>query len=220
MKLILFSYNRETMLREIVQHLIQHGVDFHVIDDGSDAFDPGTVVPTGRLTRFRHGGKKMFWLKFVLALDMCKKSDHDTFVFLQDDCLNLKVDQLQFIAQHWKESEYVINLINDGRMECWGYYRMGLRPMKAGATTLQEVGFADCIFMTNRKSMRLIEIKAPPTGWFDRPDKSSGVGAQFTKQFRLLGVPMLKPVDSFCHHGDHESTMHKEHRKKVKLTSK
>lgn len=207
------------MLSKIVEHLSVNKVDFHVLDDGSTNFEPGTIVPSGRLTRFRHGGKKKFWLKFMMAIDMCKKSDHDTFLFLQDDCMDLKVDELKTIAEHWKDSEYVINLINDGREQCWGMYRMGLKPIESDNNRLCEVGFCDCIFMTNRKSMQLVEIKPVPAEWFDRDDKSSGVGAQFTKQFRSLGVPLLKPHRSFCTHGDHESTMHKEHRKVLPLIS-
>lgn len=190
------------------------------MDDGSTNFDPIEFIPAQRLTRFRHGGKKKFWLKFMYAFDICKKSDHDTFVFLQDDCLDLKLNDLQHIANTWSESEYVINLINDGRDECWRKHRMGLKPIPTENNTLIEVGFVDCIFMTNRKSIQLVDVPSVPNTWFDRPDKSSGVGANFTRQFRALGVPMLKPEKSFCFHGDHPSTMHPEHRKQVKLISK
>lgn len=220
MKLILFSYNRKQMLTKIVKHLVKNEIDFHVLDDGSDLFDPSTIVPKGRLSVFRHGGKQMFWLKFSFAIDMCKKSNHDSFVFLQDDCLDLDIESIRSIFTIWKDHEFVINLINDGREQCWGHYRMGLKPIPMKNNTLIEVGYADCIFMTNRKTLRVIEIRPVPKSWFDRPDKSSGVGAQFTKQFRLLGVPMLKPEKSFCYHGSHESTMHKEHRKKLPLISK
>jgi hypothetical protein len=219
-KVMLFSYNRPEMLNKIVGHLSDNGINYHVLDDGSDNFDIDTIVPKGFVTRFTHGGKEKFWLKYMYAVDMCKKSAADTFIFLQDDCLDLNIDELKVIAEHWKDSEYVINLINDGRDQCWGRYRMGLKPIETDNNKLIEIGFCDCIFMTNRKSLRLVEIKPVPKSWFDRPDKSSGIGAQFTKQFRALGVPMLKPEKSFCFHGDHPSTMHTEHRKQLPLISK
>jgi hypothetical protein len=208
------------MLHRVITHLTTNRMDYHVLDDGSDNFDPGSFVPADRLTRFRHGGKRKFWTKFAMAFEICKASEHDTFLFMPDDHQDLRITELLPIAEAWQESQYCINLANDGRTSCWGFYRMGLRPIETDHNKLIEVGFCDCGFMTSRKTIEQINIQPIPDTWFDRPDKSSGVGSQLTMTFRRLGVPMLVPERSFVYHGDHESMMHGKHRTKVKLISK
>lgn len=208
------------MLQRVITNLKAHGVDYHVLDDGSDNFEPESFIPADRLTRFRHGGKKKFWTKFAMAFDICKASEHDTFLFMPDDYQDLRINELRPIAEAWKESQYCINLANDGRTSCWGFFRMGLRPIETDHNKLIEVGFCDCGFMTSRKTIEHLNIQPIPDSWFDRPDKSSGVGSQLTMAFRRMGVPMLVPERSFVYHGDHESVMHGNHRNKVKLISK
>ena len=57
MKVIVFSYNREEMLRKVVALLVSCDIDYHVLDDGSD-FDLAAFIPRDRFTRFKHGGKQ------------------------------------------------------------------------------------------------------------------------------------------------------------------
>lgn len=198
----------------------ENGLDYHIIDDGSD-YDIENRVDPSRLTQLEHGGKKGFWRIMQEAFKVALDSPHDSFVFLADDFLHVEYLELQNLARYWKDSEYCINLINDGRDECWGKYRLGLKPIPYGVNQLIEVGFCDCGFMTNRRSLEQIKLEPVPEKWFDRPEKSSGVGYQLTVQFRIHGIPMLKPLKSFAHHGDHESKMHKEHRaNQIKLISR
>ena len=86
--------------------------------------------------------------------------------------------------------------------------------------TFQECGFVDGLFITNRKTLEKIEVAQVPNSWFDRPDKSSGVGYYMSMDLRTKGVKMMIPDSSLVMHGDHESQMHKEHRKQVPLISK
>jgi hypothetical protein len=74
--------------------------------------------------------------------------------------------------------------------------------------------------LTNRTTIQDVTIDAIPAFWFDRLDKSSGVGYQLSMKFRNLGVKMMIPEYSYCYHGDHESVMHKKHRIAVPLISK
>lgn len=220
MKVIVFTYNRPKMLKQVVDHLKANEIDFHVIDDGSDVDPTGKIVEADRITRFHHGGKQRFWMSFAYAFDISKRSEHNDFVFMPDDFLNLDIEALKSIASGWEESKYCVNLINDGRVECWGFHRMGLKPIKFDDQHLIEVGFCDCGFITNRLSLSNINIDPVPSTWFNMPNKSSGVGAQLSKKMRAEGVAMLKPERSFADHGDHPSIMHGDHRNEIPLISK
>lgn len=219
MKTIVFTYNRPKMLKQVVDHLRAHEMDFHVIDDGSDVDPTDIIVEAERITRFKHGGKQKFWMKFHKAFEICKASEHNDFVFMPDDHLDLDVDALKEIAEDWNDVEYCVNIVNDGRSECWGFHRMGLKDQKFRDQFLTEVGFCDCGFLTNRLSLTKINIDHVAKDWFDVPHKSSGVGAQLTEKFRREGIVMLKPQKSFAFTGDHDSVMHPEHRKQIKLKS-
>ena len=40
---------------------------------------------------------------------------------------------------------------------CWGRFRTGQTPIEIGDTTLNEVGFTDCGFLSNRHTMEQIK---------------------------------------------------------------
>ena len=213
------------MLRSIVERIeearkVHQDLDYIVFDDGSD-FEIGEVVPYGKYSKNpENGGKLNYWRHWDGALYMCKRSTHKDFVFMPDDFLDLDIDALLNLSDCWEGLYYSMNLINDGRVNCWGSHRMGIKPIAYKNRLIQEVGFCDCGFMTNRKVLESLEIKKPFYGWFDQPDKSSGVGYQLTKQMRALEVPMLSPDKSFASHGLHDSVMHGDHRKEITLKSK
>jgi glycosyltransferase involved in cell wall biosynthesis len=222
MQIVIFTYDRREKLTRLIDELLKtvSKKNITVIDDGSD-WSKDTFFAPSTLTRFPHTGKKGFYKKWDFAIDYCLASKHNDFLFLPDDIENLNMGMIQkIIKQGWSDVPYVVNLINDGRDFCWGRFRTGQMPIEIDDTVLNEVGFTDCGFLSNRHTMEQIKIDRVQDHWFDRPDKSSGVGHQLTKKMRKLGVKMLMPTPSLCTHGDHESKMHKEHRKKNPLISK
>lgn len=212
------------MLKQVILHIESQmdqidNLDYHVIDDGSD-FDVRKIVDPDRLTKFRHGGKKKFWTKFHHAFSICQQSEHKSFVFMPDDFLELNVSLLSRISVLWRGKPHCLNLINDGRDSCWGLWpNITSGPIQFDGVKLKEVGFCDCGFLTNIESISGMMIDETPESWFNRKDKSSGVGYQLTNKFRKRGVPMFKPLKSLAFHGDHESVMHGAHRTIVKLKS-
>lgn len=222
MQIVIFTYDREEKLDNLLEELPGcDDVNILIVDDGSKYnckyFDSKVI----KYFRFPHTGKKGFYKKWDFAIDYCLASKHNDFLFLPDDIENINMGMIQkIIKQGWSDVPYVVNVINDGRTFCWGRFRTGQMPIEIDDTVLNEVGFTDCGFLSNRHTMEQIQIDRVSETWFDRPDKSSGVGHQLTKKMRKLGVKMLMPTPSLCTHGDHESKMHKEHRKKNPLISK
>ena len=221
MQIIIFSYNRREKLERLLHEL--KDCDKLIIDDGT----PGGLSysltwgkgQTDSIT-FPHTGKKGFWKKWDFAIDYFLASEHEEVLFLPDDVKDVDLKTIKaIINQGWKNVPFAVNVINDGREFCWGRFKTGQRDIEINELNFREVGFVDCGFLSNRHTMSQIKIDRVSESWFDRPDKSSGVGHQLTKKMRKLGVKMLTPSKSLAYHGNHKSEMHTEHRKTTPLIS-
>lgn len=218
MLVIIFSYNRREMLADLLYEL--DGQDVWVIDDGSDIKDFPSH-PGQDILRTGHEGKRGFWKKWVMARQIALGSNHDHFLFIPDDVSNLDLDTIQAVNnQGWDDHLYAINVINCGRKNCWGQWYTGQQDFELNNKTFFEVGFVDCGFLTNRHTMKHVDVDQVPDKWFSRPDISSGVGKQMTETMRSVGVKMMMVEEGLCYHGDHESKMHGEFRKQTPLKSK
>jgi hypothetical protein len=197
MKVVIFSVpERKAMLAALLNEL--KGLDVTVINS------------------LETYGKEKFWMRMKQAWELCLGSHHDNYLILPDDVFAVDLDRIKQIHQKFRNSKYAVNITNDGRRTCW----FGKpRPFK-NEGDLIHIDFIDCGFLSNRKSMGLIEIEQVPSDWFNRPNKSSGVGYQITRKFRQQHVIMYTPQRSLVYHGEHDSVMHYEERKRIKLISK
>lgn len=220
MKLTIFTYNREKMLKAMVKE-VPKGIDITIHDDGSN-WDVHSLRLKGCYTfAYQHTGKREFWLKWKTSIASCCLSHRTWFVFLPDDLTNVNWDAIKELTeQDWDDKLVAINLTNSGLRYRWGHYDSGQPDFTINDMLYQECGYVDGCFVTNRKTLSQLTIDPVPDSWFNRPDKSSGVGHQISMKFRKLGVKMMLPEFSLCYHGDHESVMHPEHRKEVPLISK
>jgi hypothetical protein len=206
--IFVFSYDREEMLSEVVKPLGRH---FLVLDDGS-SFEFDNMV------KFPHEGKAGFWKRWAFAFKTAEATNDDLFIFMPDDFQHLQVDKIKQLHDLHKHEPYAYNIINDGRLSCW----FPFTPKKLNDNTIQ-VGFVDCGFFCNRAALQKLEFRInaiDPKRFKTRKNISSGVGQQLTNRFNRHGVKMFIPVKSLAYHGDHESKMHGEERKKTPLISK
>lgn len=227
MLIVIFTYNRPDMLRALVSELEGKGHDLIIIDDGSKWSDPGSFIDHSFLKdhtfiRTEHTGKKGFWKKWQLAFETLKQfSLHEWVCFMPDDVSQVNLSAIEmFTKQGWGNMRVAINLSNSGTRYRWGKYSSGQPDIEIEGMLLQECGWVDGLFITNRYTLEGIQMDEVPESWFNRPDKSSGVGYQLTKKLQAKRVKMMLPEFSYCYHGDHESVMHPEHRKEVPLISK
>lgn len=217
---VVFSYNREVMLKRLVGELNVAELDLIIIDDGSDWVDTATWVPI-KLISTIHEGKQGFWKKWLLARQIALGTDHDYFVFLPDDVSNVDIEAIQEITkQGWTDNLFALNLLNTGERYRWGKHREIQEDFELAGRTWQQCDYVDGAFITNRATLTAFDIEPVPKLWFDRPDKSSGVGYQMTMKLRAIGCPMMLPSKSLAYHGDHESVMHGSHRITMPLISK
>ena len=198
------------MLESLINEVKDY--DYTIIDDGSSF-----TLPTN-FHQFNHGGKEKFWQKWDYALRMLKDDNSDIFIFTPSDISNINIDKIIQRHNQFKHNAYAYNLINDGRVNCWNM----IKPFKVDQHTLM-VGFTDCGFFCNKNLLNRIGYYVNEINTYrfiHNTSISSGVGQQLT--FRMLKAKCLlyTPIQSLVYHGNHESLMHSEERKKNPLTSK
>jgi hypothetical protein len=198
MKVIVFSSpGREQMLQNLLLEI--EGEDYTIIDE------PETF------------GKKNFWKRYKQAFDICRESEHDWFLFLHDDEQHIDFQALEKFKQMFADEKIVLNLTSDVRTECWGNIYHPTPDIMLDGYTLKNQGFYDCSGLIHRNTLKGIDMEEVKDSWFNRPDKSSGVGYQLTAKFRQKGIPMYRPFPSMAYSGDHPSVMHPEERLKNPL---
>jgi len=222
--IIVFSHEREEMLLANLQHLDKFEEEVFVIDDNSK-FDMDPINEWANVYQStEHLGKKNFWLQWRTALSIARTSKDDLFVFMPDDFLNLNFLRILELAEtldtQLNGGAYCVNLINDGREQCFRPFH----PLKRiiNNEPFLQVGFTDGGFFCNRATLKLLNFRMDPVDpvRFQDPNRSSGVGEQLTKRMRNENVYMLLPEVSLAYHGDHESKMNPEERKRHPLISK
>ena len=194
MKVVIFSVpQRKDVLSRLLEEL--KGYDTNVIDDENIY------------------GKRLFWARWEYARRICLASKYDDYLIIPDDISNLKISVVKSVFLLLKNKPFFCNLINDGRVQCWGEYRRNYNDFNFLNHSFLDFGYFDCGGLTNRKTLSQLEVKQPPYGWFDSEYKSSGVGYQLTMQARELNIPMFTPFPTLCRHGEVESVMNYEERK-------
>ena len=205
------TYDREHDLKRVVSHLNKNGLDPIIYDDGSTY---ETKLPNYH--RHEHRGKKGFIHTWEDMLKVCRNNNADLYIFMGDDFHDLDLERLYKYHQQFKLYPYACNIINDGRTKCW----TNLSCLDMG--DYYRLGFVDGGFFCNREALERINFNlgSLPNGWHNKANRSSGVGMLLSTGFHSTRVKMYTPKKSLAFHGDHESKMHPEERKKNPLISK
>ena len=211
---IIFTYNRPEMLSRLLDEVT--GI---VIDDGSD-YDYSPFIGRCDYHRLPHGGKEYFWSTWNYALELCKESNSDFFLFLPDDVHDIDIETIHSLHNTLKSDPYAFNYLNVGHNTGW-------TPIKPQNVTIDgfnaiRCGFVDCAFFCNRKTLELLdfELECISMNRFKSDFISSGVGQQMSRRLWKKNVKMYIPERSLAVHGDHDSQMHPEERKLNPLVSR
>jgi hypothetical protein len=209
-KIIIFSYERQQMLESLINEVKEY--DYTIFDDGS------SFKLNKNFHQFQHGGKPKFWRMWDFALRMLRDNHSDLFIFMPSDVSNVNIPKIIELHNQFKSKAYAYNLINDGRMNCWNM----IKPVQVDEHTMK-VGFTDCGFFCNKQLLNRIGYYVNEINQrrFQHNEAiSSGVGQDLTFRMLRTNCNMYTPTKSLVHHGDHDSLMHPEHRKKIPLISK
>lgn len=198
------------MLESLINEVKEY--DYTIIDDGS------SFKLTKNFHQFQHGGKPKFWRMWDFALRMLRDNHSDLFIFMPSDVSNVNIPKIIELHNQFKSKAYAYNLINDGRKNCWNM----IQPVQVDEHTMK-VGFTDCGFFCNKQLLNRIGYyvnEINPRRFEHNEAISSGVGQDLTFRMLRTNCNMYTPTKSLVYHGDHESLMHPEHRKKIPLISK
>lgn len=212
---IIFTYNRQEMLTSLLKEL--EGKNVFVIDNCSN-YDVSTLG-VDYYSFPINGGKRLFYQKWQLALEKFRESNFEYVCFLPDDVSSLDLKGIENLTRQGLEN-FAITLANTGNFYRWGEYNTSNKEFVFNDRLHKDCCYVDGCFITNKKTLDGINIGPMPDLWFDRSDKSSGVGYSTTMQLRKKGALMLMPNKSYLYHGDHKSVMHGTHRDQVKLITK
>lgn len=207
------------MLKSLLKKL--SGFDIIVIDDGSEWSKDKRKRPRKcQFIRTIHEGKKGFWRKWVVAHSLATSSNHNYFLFIADDMTEPDIEILEMLTnQGWDDNLFAISPLNTNRYHEWGKHSTGHGTFELGDYEFIETGFIDCTMFTNRTTLEAMKIEPVKKEWFRRQDRSSGVGKNITMELRELEIPMFVTKPSIFKHGNHESVMHRDHRKNRPLLS-
>jgi len=177
-----------------------NGYDVHIIDDEASF------------------GKDKFWLRWQQAIDYCLNSEHDNYLMLHDDISSLDLKMVNEVHRINKGKIFTCSIFNDNRKSCWNSKPKRYNDKKVGTYILRDLDFFDCAGLSNRETLKKIKLRPVSESWLETRT-SSGVGYQLTTQLRRIGAKMYTTEPALCYHGDHESVMHPELRKKEPLIS-
>lgn len=213
--MLISNYEREDMLKSLLNEINQskHCIDYFIVDDHS-TYDISQYTEYYYRNEYNYG-KEEYWKTFKYLLDYAKASDYDQVIFSPNDFSNFDFDKIINIMEDLYNKQYIFNLINDGRNNCWNSPKM----YKVNDNLFRSY-FCDAGFFTNSETLSLLNIHSVPISRFKRKDISSGVGQQLTNLIKRYRITCYHPAKSLCFHGDHISTMHPLERKKNPLKSK
>lgn len=164
-------------------------------------------------------GKENFWKRWEQARQYCIDSKHDNYAFLHDDLQNIDLDIINKIFKKFENKPFVCATKTDERKFCWGSAPNKRNHFSMDDYIFEDIGFFDCCGISNRSTMNKFIVQPVHNFWFDRPNKSSGVGYQLSLRFRRLHIPMFVTYPSIASHGLIDSAMHPEERKVNPLKS-
>jgi len=161
-----------------------------------------------------NNGVQNHWNVWNVNLFHLQFIDFDTVIFIPSDLTAIDWSRIEAKATELQSKKYIFNILNDGRKKCWN----SIKPVQKKDSI--KVGFTDCIFFTNKLTLQSLGFYCNPVDESHfKNNLSSGVGKQLTNRINAMNIPIYTPLNTFATHGEHESTMHKEHRTETPLIS-
>ena len=204
---------------------IWRGVKLHVFiwdDAGSKSifYCPQISMTYFKYHRFeKNHGKEGFWQIIDQVVMQGREVSWDYFLLLQDD-LSLCEDFFGRVLGAWQaigDENSVINLFTDdfrkGR-PVWGCEQPAV--CELDGVKLWKCNWTDPMFFCTRPALDALEYKIKPIN-HHAPHLGSRVGQQLTKRWAETGIKIYQGYETFTHHGNHESKMNPELRKKRPL---
>jgi len=211
--IIITTYQREGMLKSLVNKLQGDNVYFTIINDGSPYYYFTAPENCTYIQLDRNHGKKEYWKVVNHAFE--NRVDADYYIMLPDDA-GVDSDFVSKAVESWNKVSFTdracLNLLVDqGRKgkPCW----TGIKPVKEmhSGLLLWWTQWVDMCFISDKVFFDEIPSLTP----IHIPDdqlkyRGSGVGAQISKRLHKNGYNLYQLDETLVHHGTHESKLNHE----------
>ena len=211
--ILITTYKRPEMLKRLLSHIdaqeTDHEVTVKVFED-----------PRGGKANYQHLINEVF--EFVKSA-----GEFDYYIQLPDD-VELSHGFVNITVSAFDAVNTTINtgclsiMLDEGRIgkPCWTKFQPEI--INHFAYKIHKTQWVDMIYICKRQFFEAINYKIDPIHperWQRDPLLSSGVGEQISKRLHGRGVDMYHLISSIAQHGDHESVMNTEERRRTPLTS-
>lgn len=178
------TFNRSASCRALVESIAPFG-DVYIINDGS-AHDYNWALKYNY--RFKpHGGKELYW-QTVSELWQMVPHDYKYYIMLPDDMLpvaNFTERAINAWNQITDTTKICLNLYTDKSrltLPCWTN-----KPPEVHQCG-RKIQWVDMAFVVERRFFDILNWKIKPieANWNEKPQLSSGVGAQISRKFDRL----------------------------------
>jgi len=216
----IITYNRPEKCLQLAKKLT--GCDLSIYDDGStedySKVEDHIAERVGsEILYYDHGGKEFFWALWNAVI---RNSKGEYNIYLPDDVtvsstfVEDAVSEFNRIKKIDRRA-VTLNLLLDKRREgksCWTRFD----PYQTDG--LWHTQWVDGCFVADSTFKKVFGyLEPPPPVRFVDPNMSSGVGEQMSKRLNNAGLNMYQVLETMVSHGDHESKMHPELRKRIDL---
>lgn len=219
------TYNRQKELKKLLDDIFSNQIQkiqIFVFDDNSEETYDLSNYSVKYLKFIENHGKKKFWKIINQIFKLCKNIESDYYFFLQDDQRipnNFFEKAIEIFENIDDEKKISLELRTDNRTERSNWTKFD--PIDLGdyiRTQWVELDFV-CKYNFFQKlnfELKPIEEKR----WEKDPNLSTGVGHQISIRLNDQGLSMFHVKKSLISHGDVESKLFPELRKKEKLIAK
>jgi hypothetical protein len=185
-----------------------------VFDDGSEPWLNPQFTDYYCRAPENHGKRNYWkWINYIFDWIKHQKEDFDYVCFLADDLIPRVslpdiLDELDTL-----EDWVALNLMEDGREKQWN----GMERQDYSGSFWRSF-FVDGCFIAPISTFKDVRIRIDPKRFRDKR-ASSGVWESFTKQILRKGK-IYQVKNNLFYHGDHESFMNPEERKRNPIIAK
>lgn len=220
---IITTFNRPDMLTSLLKNIElekkHYKIKTFIFNDGSSKKYELSNFDVKELKFYPNRGKKKYWEIVNQTFNVIKAVKSRYYIYLPDDVILIEnfFDEFIKIYGSIKDTKKIcLNVLTDSRINKPNW--TNFKPETYGEYVKTQ--WNDLCFGAPENFFKLLnyEIKPIPMSRWDKDSNlSSGVGQQISNRIYDLGFNMYHTKKSLVYHGDHNSVMNENERKKNKL---
>ena len=222
---IITTYNRLVELKKLLDDIGKNNfnnVKILIFDDGSEENYDLSEYNVKYIKYLKNHGKTKFWKIIDQIFKSCKNIKSDYYFFLQDDQRipsNFFEKSIEIYESIKDPNKISLELRTDDRISNSNWTKFD--PVDMGEYVQTQWVELDFVCKYNFFQKLNFEIKPiESTRWDKNPNLSTGVGYQLSLRLNDCGMSMFHVKNTLISHGESESKLFPELRKKQKLISK